>query len=386
MARASTILFAILVAACASTAKDKPDPGPLPEITLESAFPSLVFEKPLYLCHDGVDESALYVTEQDGRVWRFINSAGTTTRLAFLDITERIPDRRHTEEGLLALAFHPDYKNDPRIFVGYSQHENDQKPRRFVISSFKAGNAGVDLASEVILFEITKKNDNHNGCTLAFGPDGYLYISLGDGGGAGDPEENAQNLATLQGSILRVDINDETYAIPPDNPFVGKEGARPEIWAYGLRNPWRMSFDSEGVLWVGDVGQADLEEVNIIVKGGNYGWDIREGSKPYEDEASAAVLIEPVAEYSHELGRAITGGYVYRGSVEALGGLYIYGDYVSGRIWGMHVGGDLQPLANELLGHFPDVGIASFGEDAAGELYVCDYKSGMIYRVTAVDS
>jgi glucose/arabinose dehydrogenase len=301
-----------------------------------------------------------------------------------MDITKRIPDRRHTEEGLLALAFHPDFANDPRVFVGYTQHPDDQKRRRFVISSFRAGEQGVDPDSEVILFEITKEHDNHNGCTLAFGPDGYLYISLGDGGGAGDPGENAQNLSTLQGSILRVDINDETYAIPPDNPFVDRKDARPEIWAYGLRNPWRMSFDEQGTLWVADVGQGEIEEINVIVKGGNYGWDIREGSKPYEDEATSAVLIEPVAEYTHEQGRSIIGGHVYRGSIESLRGLYVYGDYVSGRIWGLKVGPDLQVMANELLGHFPEVSISSFGEDAAGELYVCDFKSGMIYRVTAV--
>jgi glucose/arabinose dehydrogenase len=252
-----------------------------------------------------------------------------------------------------------------------------------VISSFRAGDAGVNVDTEVILFEITKKHGNHNGCTLAFGPDGYLYISLGDGGGAGDPDEHAQNLSTLQGSILRVDINDQTYKVPEDNPFVGRKDARPEIWAYGLRNPWRMSFDEQGTLWVGDVGQGDVEEIDIIVKGGNYGWDIREGDKPYENEQTSATLIEPLHTYSHAVGRSIVGGHVYRGAINPLRGLYIYGDYVAGRIWGLQVGPDLQKRSNELLGHFPDVRISSFGEDSAGELYVCDFESGMIYRVVA---
>ena len=258
-----------------------------------------------------------------------------------------------------------------------------------------------DPASELVILEVGQPYGNHNGGAVRFGPDGMLYVSVGDGGSGGDPQGNGQNLETLLGTVIRIDVRaaseSEPYAIPPDNPFVDVEGARPEIWAYGLRNPWRMAFDhTTGTLWLGDVGQDDLEEVDRIERGGNYGWNVLEGSACYfEDEegggaeaegadeerleCDAVGMVLPVAEYPHSLGCAVSGGVVYRGTaIEDLAGSYLFGDFCSGRIWALAPGAD---EAVEIAR--ADRGVAAFGTDAEGGVYVVtfDGSGGEVLRL-----
>jgi hypothetical protein len=376
-------------------AQQKPDPGPLPAIELENAYPNLTFDLPLFLCHDGADAEQVYVVEQDGRIWRFQNDAAAEEKDLFLNIVDRMPTRRKrdNEEGLLALTFHPKFKDNGYFFVTYSMHEGGGKKRRGVLSRFKWDRTKdvVDMASEKIFLEVDQPYGNHKGCMLVFGSDGFLYATFGDGGSAGDPHGAGQNLGTLLAKCLRIDVDKEEggkpYAIPQDNPFVGKEGALPEIWAYGLRNLWRMSFDREtGTLWGGDVGQNALEEIDIIVKGGNYGWNKREGTQPFRKGGKTDDMVDPVAEYGRDMGLSVTGGYVYRGKLqEKLKGIYVYADYGTGRIWGLDYDYKESKVKSiELLGHFPRATISSFGEDADGELYACGHRVGTIYRVKAI--
>lgn len=373
-----------------TAAQDRPEDGPLPPVELELAFPDLAFDKPLFFGHDGTGNGLVYVVEQDGKIFRFKNDPGTDKKKLWLDISERIPRRKHNEEGLLALAFHPRFEDNGYFYVHYSLHAGGGKPRRGVTSRFfyDAESDIVSMGSERIIMEIKQPWGNHNGCMLMFGDDGYLYSSFGDGGAAGDPHENGLDLSTLKGSILRIDIDKEEdgkpYAIPEDNPFVDKEGARGEIWAYGLRNVWRMSFDAKtGHLWAGDVGQNAWEEIDLIVKGGNYGWKAREGTHAYRGGKKAADMIDPVTEYGRDKGISVTGGYVYRGEKQkALQGVYIYADYGTGRLWGLKYDYENDKLLNDqLLGHFRTATISSFGVDADNELYACAHRPGLIYRV-----
>jgi glucose/arabinose dehydrogenase len=365
----------------------------LPTLHLGAAFPQLTFSRPIFLTHAGDGSGRLFVVEQTGRIKVFDNRNDIDAAKVFLDLRERV-QKNHNEEGLLALAFHPKYKENGRFFVYYSVG----KPKRNRISEFHVSKSDPNMAdpeSEKIILDVPQKYGNHNGSTLLFGPDGYLYASHGDGGLANDPDGNGQNLATLLGSITRIDIDKQdegkAYSIPSDNPFVDQSkypGARGEIWAYGLRNVWRMSFDRQtGDLWAGDVGQNSWEEVDLIVKGGNYGWNIREAKHPFADGTAKDQLIEPLAEYPHSEGLSITGGYVYRGkNYPSLQGIYLYGDYATGRIWGLkYVEGKV--VANgEVLTGTERTFLASFGEDEAGELYVCafdrlDGRGGKIMRV-----
>jgi glucose/arabinose dehydrogenase len=299
----------------------------------------------------------------------------------FLDITDRV-NRGGDEEGLLGLAFDPAYQQNGYFYVYYSA----ANPRRSVVSRFKLDQQNADMAdpqSEVIIMEVAQPYANHNGGQLVFGPDGYLYIGLGDGGSAGDPHGNGQNLGTLLGKILRIDVSGLSapgdYTIPVDNPFVGTEGARAEIWAFGLRNPWRFSFDSQtGLLWAGDVGQGSREEIDIIVKGANYGWNIMEGLDCYlpSTGCNQSGLTLPVFEYDHSQGCSITGGYVYRGDrIPSLQGSYVYGDYCSGKIWALTYDGGA--VTENILLVDTGLSITSFGEDPAGNLYILDRQGGI---------
>ncbi len=362
--------------------------GALPKLKLVKAFPKLRFQFPLALTYTKNSPETFFVVEQNGVVKSFQNDPETTEAKTFLDIRQKVYTG-HNEEGLLALAFDPDYSENRRFFVYYSA----QNPRRGVLASYfcsKEDPSQADPDSENIILEIKKpilqgarRPGNHNGCCLLFGEDDdYLYISIGDGGSAGDPWGNAQNLEVLLGKILRIDVSktegEQKYAIPPENPFVDKERARPEIYAYGLRNVWRMSFDREnGDLLAGDVGQNAWEEIDLIRPGGNYGWNLREGFHAYKGDKEAE-MIDPLVEYSQELGRSVTGGYVYRGKrLQRLVGVYLYADYISGRLWGLrHEKGEL--LAQAELAH-TDLNIASFGEDSDGELFVCAFD-GSIYK------
>jgi glucose/arabinose dehydrogenase len=371
---------------------DAADPGPMPEVRLVNAYPKLKFDLPLFYCTDHTNHA--YVVEQDGRIWRFKNDPEVAEKKLFLDIVSRMDTRRrrNNEEGLLALALHPKFADNGYFFIHYSMPPAGSKNRRGVTSRFTYDFKldSVNLATEKIIMEIDQPYGNHNGCMLLFGTDGYMYSSFGDGGAANDPHGHGQNLKTLLSTILRFDIdkeeNGKAYAIPADNPFVGRDDACPEIWAYGLRNAWRFTIDPvTGAMWTGDVGQNSLEEIDIVVKGGNYGWNTREGTAKFRGDKTPD-MIDPVAEYGRKLGVSVTGGYVYRGKKQPdLEGIYVYADYASGRIWGLKYDvANKKSLGNELLAHAAGIYISSFGEDNERELYACGHRDGKIYRVEVV--
>lgn len=352
-----------------------------PQIGLQKVVDGL--ERPLYVTHAGDGSGRLYILEQPG--WVRVLEDGRLLETPFLDLTDRVLSRGN-EQGLLGLAFSPDFRESGIFYIHYTGRPDG----RTVLSRFRLRDGDPrrgDAASEEVLLTVEQPYANHNGGALLFGPDGYLYLALGDGGSAGDPDNRAQNLDSLLGKILRLDVSQPgPYRIPPDNPFVGGQG-REEIWAYGLRNPWRISFDrATGDLYIADVGQNAIEEVNFQPAGSpggeNYGWRVWEGSRRYaQGEAPGAVF--PVAEYTHaEGGCSITGGYVYRGqAIPALVGIYLYGDYCTGYIWGLKQQ-DGQWQTGRLLD--TSLNITSFGEDEAGEVYVVD-RRGAIYRVVAED-
>lgn len=355
------------------------------QIELQQAFPALSFTRPVDLQHAGDGTNRIFVVEQRGVISVFPNNPAVTSKTVFLDIQERVDDSSN-EEGLLGLAFHPNYENNGYFYVNYTA----TGPDRTLISRFKVSANDPNVAepdSEVVIITIPKPFSNHNAGQLAFGPnDGYLYITTGDGGSGGDPQGNGQNRQTLLGSILRIDVNTTApglrYSIPPTNPFVGNtQGYREEIYAWGVRNPWRMSFDPvTGWLWAADVGQNAWEEIDIIENGKNYGWNIMEGNHCFNPPTgcNTAGLTLPIWEYSHALGNSVTGGYVYRGpGVPELTGKYIYADFGSGRIWALEYDG-VNPAVNTQLID-TSLLIASFGVDQNQELYICAFD-GKIYR------
>ena len=353
---------------------------------VDRAFPNLNFQRLTNLVQPEDGFGHLFVTEQAGRVMVFPHDQQALQADVFLDITDRVSEENN-EEGLLGLAFDPNYKNNSYFYVYYSA----ANPRRSVVSRFSISQADPNLAdagSELIIMEVAQPYGNHNGGQLAFGPDGYLYVGLGDGGSGGDPLGNGQNPATLLASIIRIDVSggsgDKNYIVPSDNPFVGTAGARAEIWAYGLRNPWRFSFDSgTGLLWVGDVGQSDWEEVDIIKKGSNYGWNTMEGAHCFSPSTGcdANGLELPLVEYGHNAGCSITGGYVYRGpDTPSLQGVYVYGDFCSGKIWGLRYDGGV--ITEHILLADSGLAIASFGQDQVGSVYILSRNDG-IYQLVA---
>lgn len=354
--------------------------SPFGNVRLERAFSGRTFDRPVFLTHAGDGTGMLYVVEQAG-VIGIVKPSDFGARRTFLDIRDRV-NRGGNEEGLLGLAFDPDYASNRHLYVYYSAHG----PRRSVLSRFTATNPIADPASEMVILEIPQPFRNHNGGMIAFGPDGMLYVGLGDGGSAGDPDGNGQNPSTLRGSILRIDVRPAAaaspYAVPPGNPFVGVSGARPELWAIGLRNPWRFSFDrATGDLWAGDVGQNAIEEIDLILPGANYGWNVMEGAVCYQRaDCDKSGFVPPVATYGHDVGCSVTGGYVYRGSaLPTLQGAYLYADYCSGRIWGLRHQGEAVAVQRQLLD--APFQVVSFGEDADGELYVLGFDGG-VYRLT----
>jgi len=328
------------------------------EYELEEVYTSFALKEPLAVVHDGIGN--LHVAERRGFIHSIPDEAVETSGV-LLDITS-IVDTSGSEMGLLGLAFHPEYGSNGYFYVNYT------KGGKTFISRFKGREDGpTDLNSEKILLSYSQPYSNHNGGTLLFGSDGYLYISSGDGGGSGDPQGNAQNLSSYLGKMLRLDVD--------------KEGALPEIYAYGLRNPWKFSFDEiRGIMIAADVGQGAIEEIDIIEQGKNYGWNILEGSLPYRgspEDLDDHVL--PIYEYSHEEGRSITGGYTYYGKNNpSLIGAYIYGDFISGRIWALWLDEDMQAENYDLLD--TDLMISTFGLDADGEILVMDYR-GKLYRL-----
>jgi glucose/arabinose dehydrogenase len=352
-------------------------------VDLETVVDGL--DAPLAVTSAGDGSGRIFVTEQGGEI-RIVRD-GKLVAKPFLDIAERITSGG--ERGLLGLAFHPAYPADPRLFVNYTDSNGDTQ-----VSSFRVDPATPDAAdpsSEVKLLHIAQPYANHNGGAMAFGPDGFLYISTGDGGSGGDPHGNGQSLTTLLGKILRIDIDGagggEAYGIPPGNPFADGAGGSPEIFLYGLRNPWRMSFDrATGDLWIGDVGQGAWEEVDVAragTAGENYGWNTMEGNHCYHPSSGCdeTGLTVPVAEYGHDDGCTVIGGDVYRGTAEpALLGGYFFGDYCSGTIWAIDPSGD--ELRTPTVVVETSASLSSFGQDEAGELYATDLSGGTLLRVT----
>ena len=336
----------------------------------------------------------LFAVSQRGRIWAFDNDPAVTKSHLFLDVRDQVVDFRSpgaNEQGLLGLAFHPEFKSNGQFFIYYSKtREKKSVVSRFTVSKDNPNMADPD--SEQVLLEVEQPYPNHNGGAIEFGPDGYLYIGLGDGGLRNDPFGHGQNLSTLLGSILRIDVDRKAagnqYAIPEDNPFVNQTGARPEIYAYGLRNPWRIAFDRQtGKLWAADVGQELWEEVIIVNKGGNYGWSRREGTHPFgntEGDFDKSDAVEPVWEYDHQIGKSITGGRVYRSSKQRLlSGKYLYADYVTGGVWALSFDDSGQATRNEQV--FPQsVPVLAFGEDQNGEVYylTSSAKGECIYKLT----
>jgi quinoprotein glucose dehydrogenase len=388
--RLAAALFVLTAIAAGGTAWAV-DETPL-AIEAELAFPNLSIHRPVFLTHAGDGSPRVFVIAQLGKIHVFPNNRGIKTTKIFLDIEPRTYYKdKENEQGLLGLAFHPKYKQNGQFFVCYTTTD---APLTTVISRFRVSKTDpdrADPASEEELLRLTRPYWNHCGGTVVFGPDGYLYVALGDGGLANDPHGNGQNLTTLLGKILRIDVDHQEsgrkYAIPKDNPFAGgPDGARGEIWAYGLRNVWRMSFDRQtGTLWAGDVGQDLWEEIDLIVRGGNYGWKLREARHKFQDGSDPRPdLIEPIWEYHHDVGKSITGGHVYRGKrLPQLYGLYLYADYVAGKLWALRYDERKKEVVANYSLRGEKAPVMSFGEDEAGEVYFLT-EFGKINRFKAV--
>ncbi|MDJ0907868.1 MAG: PQQ-dependent sugar dehydrogenase [Woeseiaceae bacterium] len=374
-----------------------PPPASAPTIDLQAAYVNLSFVRPVAMTQAPGDSTRWFVVEQTGRIDVFANDPNTLSEALFLDITDRV-DASDQEAGLLGLAFHPQFPATPEVFVSYTATgPGGGVPYISRISRFLSLDGGLTLqaASEEILLTIDQDNVNHNGGDLKFGPDGFLYASFGDGGGGGDPNNNAQQSANLLGTIVRIDVDTGSpYAIPPSNVFAANAGspcltgvgggACPEIFVWGLRNPWRFSFDSaNGDLWIGDVGQNSWEEVNRAQGGENFGWRVREGAHCFNPASGCSTAFtDPVTEYDHSVGASITGGFVYRGSaVPDLVGWYVFGDFVSGRIFAIPADTPSFVAPTELLD--TTIPIATFAQDSDGELFVVSY-GGTISRIVDV--
>jgi len=374
------ILLPLLAILISCTAKNKKTSD-----IYEEAFPNLTFEFPVDIQSPKDGTNRIFVLSQPGVIYVFDNNSNTKEKKTFLDIREKV--LYGGEMGLLGLAFHPNYKENGFFYLDYTTRD----PMRTIVSRFQVSSEDPSVAepsSEEMLLEVEQPYENHNGGQISFGLDGYLYISLGDGGSGGDPLNAGQDLKNLLGKLLRIDVNntlgETNYTIPEDNPFNGNTSSfKEEIYAYGLRNVWRFSFDKQNRLWAADVGQNKWEEINLIEKGKNYGWRIMEGKHCYnpETDCDTSGLVLPIWEYGHDDmgGFSITGGFVYEGnSAPVLKGKYIYADYVSGRIWQLEFVNNL--ISNNLLVD-TDFAIATFGVDDNSELYFSDYKDkGKLYK------
>jgi glucose/arabinose dehydrogenase len=378
----------LVVAACGGSSPAGPNgsASPAPKVGFETVVGGLTAPLAIANAHDG--SNRLFVAEQGGRI-RIVRD-GRLGAAPFLDVSGEITSGG--ERGLLGVAFHPRYPADPRVFVDYTDRNGDTQ-----VSSFEVDPGDpdrLDPASETHVLFQKQPFANHNGGALAFGPDGDLYISLGDGGSGGDPHGNGQSLTTLLGKILRIDVDhataDRPYAIPSDNPWAdGADGRKPEIWLTGLRNPWRMSFDRlTGDLWIGDVGQSAWEEIDVqragVAGGTNFGWNRMEGSHCFQPATGCEdpSLTLPVTEYGHDQGCTVIGGNVHRGTAQpALAGRYVFADYCSGRVWAIDpsTNASRAPTVVAETSH----NFTAFGEDESGELYAVDISSGELLRVTA---
>jgi glucose/arabinose dehydrogenase len=383
---ASSLLLIVIVAAATlptpTLALNEASIVPPKNIKFETTATGLI--NPLYLTHAGDGSGRLFIVQRDGKILIYKN--GSLNSTPFLDISGIIEDTSG-EQGLLGLAFDPNYETSGKFYVVYTVTGNAVTLARFTVS----GDPDIANTTAAPLLSIPKTHTNHNGGMIAFGPDGYLYMAVGDGGGGGDPDDNGQDKDSLFGKILRLDVSGSGYTSPAANPFASDPNGKDEIWAYGLRNPWRFSFDrSTGDLYTGDVGQGKQEEINFQLAsstgGENYGWRIMEGNLCYNPSSNCTPPSDyepPIHAYDHgiddEFGCSVTGGYVYRGSnFPALQGVYLYGDFCLGEIWGLVNNGSV--WTSTLLAD-TDFYISSFGEDESGELYVVDYVGGTVYRL-----
>lgn len=372
------------------------DTSPMPvEVTM--AYSELRISRPIVMTGAGDGSGRLFIASQTGEIY-FINEDDTDVTFAdaklYLDLNRAVSYKdRENEEGLLGLAFHPEYKENGKVYVYYttSQRPHVSVIEEYTVSADDPNKANMQSGRELI--RIQQPFWNHNGGTLAFGPDGYLYVGLGDGGKANDPLLSGQDLSKLLGSILRIDINttegELPYGIPKDNPFIDRDGAWPEIYAYGLRNVWRMSFDDKtGALWAADVGQNDWEELNVIVSGGNYGWSLREGGNPFrlngDGSGPRRDLIDPLVEYPHtdDWGKSVTGGEVYRGKeTPELDGYYLYGDYVTGKLWALKYDYDSKTVKENRPIDWSNLPVFTFGNTDSGEILMSTMSGGgRIYK------
>jgi glucose/arabinose dehydrogenase len=366
-------------AACSSTPEPSLPQGTGARLQLIASGLSL----PLYLTAPPGDGSRLFVVEQTGAI-RIVKD-GTLLPTAFLDVSAQVLSGG--EQGLLGLAFYPDYAATGRFVVHYTDTAGNTRLSSFRVSSDPDV---ADVTSEQVILTADQPFSNHNGGQVTFGPDGFLYLGLGDGGSSGDPQGRGQDLSDLLGSILRIDVQSGTsYTVPPDNPFVGQAGARPEVWSYGLRNPWRFSFDrATGDLYIADVGERAIEEIDVASaaegagRGINYGWNRMEGSRCFgAAQCDQNGLVLPTLEYGHNQGCSITGGYVYRGSaIPALQGMYFFADYCQGWVRSLRYSGGVATEVTEWPTLRPGGLVMSFGEDAVGETYVMT-ADGAVFKI-----
>jgi len=384
-------------AAPAPTDSD-PAKADIPRLQVQRLFPNITLRRPVQAVQAPGDDRHLYVLEQAGRVMRLdLTKPDATEAEVWMDIREQV-NSAGNELGLLSIVFDPKFADTHQFFLYYTAN----KPLRSELTRFDVAPAtGMPvLKSAKVFLEVKQPYSNHNGGTVLFGPDGMLYLSLGDGGAANDPHGNSQNMAALLGKIIRIDVRrsegGEPYAIPADNPFVDNPKAAPEIWATGLRNVWRMSFDRKtGQLFAGDVGQNAYEEVDLIVKGGNYGWNPREGLHAFDKGkpgTAGAVYIDPIAEYPHDQGVSVTGGFVYRGGKwPSLQGVYLYADYAFGTIWGLRCNGDRCTPSEVVWQRQGGKSMwSSFGELNNGELVLCAFDGtesgpGSLWMIQAAE-
>ena len=368
-----------------------PPPTTDPQIALERVFPQLSFSAPVAMLQAPADSSRWFVVEQRGIVRVFDSDPAVNTSSVFIDISIRVNSIAN-EAGLLGMAFHPNFPANPQVFLSYT---STGAPLISNVTRFVSldGGATLDPTSEIPIMTVLQDFSNHNGGNIVFGPDGLLFAGWGDGGGGGDTLNRAQNTGNLLGSLTRIDVDGgNPYAIPADNPFVGAPDCQggfalgnancPEIYAWGLRNPWRWSFDSlTGDLWVGDVGQNEWEEIDRVERSMNYGWREREGAHCFNPATNCGTgFVDPITEYSHADGNSVTGGYVYRGlAIVELQGHYVYGDFGSGRIWSVPANSSQGTIGIELLDTTHN--ISSFAQDIDGELYLLDYGPGEIHQI-----
>ncbi len=351
-------------------------------LKFEKVFPELTFETPVAFLIDELDKNIAYVAENSGKVWKVDFASGAKSQEIMLDVKGKI-FTEGGEAGLVDMIFHQNYAKNKKIILSYANKD----PKEDRVSSFTLTEKGIDTDSEKIHLKIERPHESGNIGHLAYGPDGYLYVGVADGGRYANSKNNSQNLNNLFGCILRIDIRnvEEGYSIPKDNPFVDVPGARGEIWACGLRVPWRFSFDKKtGILYCADVGQSRREEINIIRKGENYGWPVKEGTLDFQaPEKEGGNYVNPIVEYERDVGLAVIGGHVYRGSIPELQGVYLYCDFLTDNFWGLRYDGE-KVTEHKKIGNY-NFNVTNFYQDATGEIYVCSFREKNIFKLISVE-